>query len=65
MDGVPATLDVLTAIVDAVNDTSFPVFLDGGIRAGTDVFKAIALGEWDLTVTILLDRKLTVRTEEL
>ncbi len=44
LDGVPATLDLLASIVDAVNDTSFPVFLDGGIRAGTDVFKAIALG---------------------
>ncbi len=41
---MPATLDVVASIVDAVNDTSFPVFLDGGIRAGTDVFKAIALG---------------------
>ena len=44
LDGVAATLDVLASIVDAVNDTSFPVFLDGGIRAGTDVFKTIALG---------------------
>ena len=41
---MPATLDVVASIVDAVNDTSFPVFLAGGIRAATDVFKAIALG---------------------
>ncbi len=46
LDGSPATLDVLAAIVEAVNHTDIPVFLDGGIRAGMDVFKALALGEW-------------------
>ncbi len=50
LDGSPATLDVLAAIVEAVNHTDIPVFLDGGIRAGMDVFKAVALGEWFISV---------------
>jgi len=37
------TLDCLPEILDAVN-TRIPVFLDGGIRRGTDIFKALALG---------------------
>jgi len=43
LDTLPATLDVLPAIVDAVAGR-IPVLLDGGIRRGTDVFKALALG---------------------
>lgn len=43
LDGVPATIDVLPEVVDAVGD-GVPVLLDGGIRRGSDVFKAIALG---------------------
>lgn len=43
LDGAPATVDVLPAIVDAVgNDVD--VWMDGGIRCGQDVLKAIALG---------------------
>ncbi len=45
LDGSPATLDVLASVTEAVADTGIPVFLDGGIRAGMDVFKAVALGE--------------------
>lgn len=37
------TLDCLPEIVDAVHN-KIPVFLDGGIRRGTDAFKAIAMG---------------------
>lgn len=43
LDGVPASLDRLPGIRDAVGD-EFPVLCDGGIRSGSDVFKAIALG---------------------
>ena len=43
LDGVPATLDALPEVVDAV-DGRIEVYLDGGIRRGTDVAKALALG---------------------
>jgi 4-hydroxymandelate oxidase len=37
------TLDILPEVVDAVG-AQFPVFVDGGFRRGTDVYKALALG---------------------
>lgn len=43
LDGVPATLDVLAEVVGAVGGCC-DVFLDGGVRKGTDVLKALALG---------------------
>jgi 4-hydroxymandelate oxidase len=43
LDTAPATAQVLPRIVDAVAG-SLPVLVDGGIRRGTDVLKAIALG---------------------
>lgn len=43
LDGQPATLDVLPEIVDAAGGR-IPVMLDGGVRGGGDVFKALALG---------------------
>ncbi len=43
LDTVPATIDLLPAVVDAV-DGRIPVLMDGGIRRGTDVVKALALG---------------------
>ena len=39
----PATAEVLPGIVDAV-EGKLKIFVDGGIRTGTDVFKALALG---------------------
>ncbi len=39
----PATAEVLESIVEAV-DGKVPVFVDGGIRSGVDIFKALALG---------------------
>lgn len=43
LDGLPATIEVLPEIVDAVGGRA-EVFVDGGIRRGADVVKAIALG---------------------
>lgn len=43
LDGVPAAIDALPDIVSAVNDR-IEVLLDSGIRRGTDVLKALALG---------------------
>jgi 4-hydroxymandelate oxidase len=43
LDGAVATVDALTAVVDAVAGR-VPVILDGGVRRGTDVVTALALG---------------------
>ena len=43
LDQCPATAEVLGGIADAVKG-SMKILVDGGIRCGTDVFKAIALG---------------------
>jgi isopentenyl diphosphate isomerase/L-lactate dehydrogenase-like FMN-dependent dehydrogenase len=43
LDGVPATLRVLPEVVAAVGDR-IEVLLDGGIRRGSDVAKALCLG---------------------
>src|SRR5262249_2495187 len=43
LDGTPASIRALPAIVDAVGD-QIEVVLDGGIRRGSDVVKAVALG---------------------
>ncbi|WP_073104166.1 alpha-hydroxy acid oxidase [Pollutimonas bauzanensis] len=43
LDTVPATIEALPAVAQAV-DGRVPVLLDGGIRRGTDIFKALALG---------------------
>jgi 4-hydroxymandelate oxidase len=43
LDTTPATISVLPEIVDAVGD-KVEVYVDGGIRRGTDVLKAIACG---------------------
>lgn len=43
LDGVSATLDVLEEVVEAV-DGRVEVLLDGGVRRGGDVLKALALG---------------------
>lgn len=59
LDGSIASLDALPAVVDAVGDR-LEVLLDGGVRRGGDVIKALALGAravllgrpyiWGLTV---------------
>ena len=43
LDQCPATAEVLEDIVKAVNG-KMKIFVDGGIRSGVDVFKALALG---------------------
>jgi L-lactate dehydrogenase (cytochrome)/(S)-mandelate dehydrogenase len=43
LDGAPAAIDVLPAIVAAV-DGRIPLLIDGGVRRGSDVVKALALG---------------------
>jgi len=43
LDGTPASIRALPAIAEAVGD-QVEVLLDGGIRRGSDVAKALALG---------------------
>jgi len=43
LDAVLATADALDEIVDAV-DGNAEIYVDGGIRRGTDIVKALALG---------------------
>jgi 4-hydroxymandelate oxidase len=43
LDSCPASLDALPEVVEAVGGR-LPVLMDGGVRRGTDVLKAIALG---------------------
>lgn len=43
LDSAPATIEALPEVAKAVG-SQMVVMLDGGIRTGTDVFKAIALG---------------------
>ena len=43
LDALPSAIETLTEIVDAVGDRA-EVILDGGVRRGSDVVKALALG---------------------
>jgi isopentenyl diphosphate isomerase/L-lactate dehydrogenase-like FMN-dependent dehydrogenase len=43
LDGAVATVDALPAVVEAVGDRAV-VLMDGGVRRGADVAKALALG---------------------
>jgi 4-hydroxymandelate oxidase len=43
LDTTPSTLEALPGVADAVAG-KIPVLVDGGIRRGTDIFKALALG---------------------
>lgn len=43
LDGAPATIDVVEEVATAVHGRA-EIYLDGGIRRGSDVIKALALG---------------------
>ncbi len=43
LDGAPATIDVLPEVVDTVGGKT-EIWVDGGIRSGQDMLKALALG---------------------
>ena len=42
LDTVPATIDALPKIAERIRGV--PILIDGGIRRGTDIVKAMALG---------------------
>ncbi len=44
LDTLPATAELLPAVADVVRPDGGAVLVDGGIRRGTDLFKALALG---------------------
>ena len=43
LDGAVATIDALPGVIQAVNGR-IPVLVDGGVRRGSDIFKALAMG---------------------
>lgn len=43
LDGAPSTIRVLPSIVDAIGGKA-EIYLDGGVRSGHDMLKAVALG---------------------
>ncbi len=43
LDGTPAAIRCLPAVADAVGD-QIEILMDGGVRRGSDVVKAVALG---------------------
>jgi 4-hydroxymandelate oxidase len=44
LDTAPATIEVLPEIAEALRGSPAEVFVDGGVRRGTDILKAVALG---------------------
>ncbi|CAN1335658.1 Glycolate oxidase [Linum perenne] len=50
LDYVPSTIRALEEVVKGAQGR-IPVFLDGGVRRGTDVFKALALGATGIFVS--------------
>ncbi|MCQ2441739.1 MAG: alpha-hydroxy-acid oxidizing protein [Oscillospiraceae bacterium] len=44
LDQCPATAEVLPEIVEALKGSGMKILVDGGIRTGVDVFKALAMG---------------------
>ena len=63
LDTAPATCEVLPQVVDAAGDRC-EVYVDGGIRRGSDVLKAIALGARAVLVGRPILWGLTVKGEE-
>ena len=50
LDQCPATAEVLPAIADALKGSGMKILVDGGIRSGVDIFKALALGADDVII---------------
>ena len=44
LDQCPSTAEVLPEIVKALEGSGMTVLVDGGIRSGVDIFKALAMG---------------------
>ncbi|KAJ8027345.1 Hydroxyacid oxidase 1 [Holothuria leucospilota] len=44
LDGVQAPIDALCGVVDVVRGSGIEVYMDGGVRSGRDIFKALAIG---------------------
>lgn len=44
LDQCPATAEVLPEIVKALKGSGVTILIDGGIRSGVDIFKALAMG---------------------
>src|SRR5271155_2260839 len=44
LDGVPATIDALPECVEVARKGGIGVHVDGSVRSGNDLFKALALG---------------------
>ena len=63
LDTAPATCEVLPHVVDAVENRC-EVYVDGGVRRGSDVLKAIALGARAVLVGRPILWGLTVNGEE-
>lgn len=43
LDGISSTINILPAIKGAVGH-QIPIFIDGGVRTGNDLYKCLALG---------------------
>ena len=52
VDGSISTIDALPAVVQSVGG-QIPVLMDGGVRGGADMFKALALGYRNGKVVVL------------
>jgi L-lactate dehydrogenase (cytochrome) len=44
LDGAPAPVDQISEIADAMGGKDFEIICDGGVRRGSDIIKALALG---------------------
>ncbi|KAJ8037645.1 Hydroxyacid oxidase 1 [Holothuria leucospilota] len=44
LDGIQAPIEALPEVVDAVRRSGVEVYVDGGVRSGRDIFKALAIG---------------------
>ena len=45
MSDVRSTIEILPEVVEAVRSEDVKIYVDGGIRYGSDIFKCLALGK--------------------